>query len=383
MSQGDIGNRKVESTQFVMPADVMRWAIGLARRGEGRVEPNPMVGAVVVDERLALLGEGFHERFGGPHAEVHALAQAGATARGATLYVTLEPCCHQGKTPPCTEAVLAAGVRKVVVGSVDPHPQVAGKGIARLRQAGVEVETGLLEEEARRLVAPFRKLVETGLPWVHAKWAMTLDGKIAARTGHSQWISNAQSRAVAHRLRGGMDAIVIGIGTALADDPLLTARPAGARVATRVVLDREARLPLASKLVATARDVPLIVATGNDAPADRVAALRNTGVEVLAVLSTGSEQKSADLRGLLSALGTRGCTNVLVEGGSETLGAFFDQRLIDELHVFIAPKLLGGSAAKSPVAGIGLEQVPQWPGLVQSRIELLEGDVYVRGDVGQ
>jgi pyrimidine deaminase RibD-like protein len=204
------------SATFASPADVMRRAIELARRGEGSVEPNPMVGAVLVDDRGACLGEGFHERFGGPHAEVHALTRAGEQARGATLYVTLEPCCHHGKTPPCVDALLAAGLRRVVVGMQDPFPLVAGGGIARLRQAGVDVDVGLLEPEVRRLTAPFRKRIETGLPWVHAKWAMTLDGKIASRTGHSRWISSAASRAVVHRLRGRMDAILIGIGTALA-----------------------------------------------------------------------------------------------------------------------------------------------------------------------
>lgn len=231
------------SVTFPTPADVMRRALELARQGEGYVEPNPMVGAVIVDDYLQCLGEGFHRQFGGPHAEVNALREAGARAQGATLYVTLEPCNHHGKTPPCVDAVLQAGLRRVVVGMPDPFAKVNGAGIARLREHGVAVEVGLLEAEVRRLNAPFRKLVETGIPWVHAKWAMTLDGKIAARTGHSQWISGAASRAVVHRLRGRMDAIVIGIGTALADDPLLTARPAGPRVATRVVLDSTARLP--------------------------------------------------------------------------------------------------------------------------------------------
>ncbi len=370
-------------TIFASPSDVMQRALELARRAEGRVEPNPMVGAVIVDDQLRMLGEGFHEQFGEPHAEVNALAQASANAHGATLYVTLEPCCHHGKTPPCVDAVLKAGIRRVVIGTIDPNPQVGGGGIARLRQAGVEVDIGLLEAEARRLIAPFRKRIETGLPWVHAKWAMTLDGKIASRTGHSQWISNAASRAVVHRLRGRMDAIVAGIGTALADDPQLTARPPGPRVAIRVVLDSTARLPIASKLVATVREIPLIVATAADAPADRVAALRAAGVEILPVPACDPEagDELSSLHGLLTDLASRGCTNVLVEGGGAVLGAFFDQQLIDEAHVFLAPKLLGGQAAKTPIAGKGLAEIPELPSLERPQIEVLDGDVYVRGDV--
>lgn len=370
-------------TQFTSPTDVMRRALELARSGEGLVEPNPMVGAVIVDEQLLSLGEGFHERFGGPHAEINALLHAGTKVRGATLYVTLEPCCHHGKTPPCVDAVLQAGLRKVVIGTVDPNPKVAGGGIGRLRDAGVEVEVGLLEAEAQRLIAPFRKVVETGLPWVHAKWAMTLDGRIASRTGHSQWISSPASRAVVHRLRGRMDAILVGIGTALADNPLLTARPGGPRVATRIVLDSAARLPLASKLVTTSRDVPLMVATADDAPLERVAALRAAGIEVLPLLSPvpGSRNGSPSLCRLMADLTSRGCTNLLVEGGSEVLGAFFDQQLIDELHVFIAPKLLGGKAAKPPLSGTGLDKVAELPALIDPQIEVLDSDVYVRGVV--
>jgi diaminohydroxyphosphoribosylaminopyrimidine deaminase/5-amino-6-(5-phosphoribosylamino)uracil reductase len=370
----------------------MRRALDLARSGEGFVEPNPMVGAVVVDENLRLLSEGFHERFGGPHAEVQALAQAAERARGATLYVTLEPCNHHGKTPPCVDAVLKAAVRRVVIGMSDPYPQVAGAGAARLRAAGVEVEVGVMEAEARQLTAPFRKLVETGLPWVHAKWAMTLDGKLASRTGHSQWISNAASRAVAHRLRGRMDAVIVGIGTALTDDPLLTARPPGARIAARVVVDGMARLPLKSQLVQTVRDAPVIVVAGPAAPPDRIATLQAVGVEVLSLgtddsppglaasqSATSNADRPVALRPLLAALGARHFTNVLVEGGSRLLGSFFDAGLIDEAHVFIAAKLVGGTTAPSPIAGTGLERVPELASLVQPTVEILEGDVYIRG----
>lgn len=385
------------STTPADPAVVagMRRALELAKRGEGSVEPNPMVGAVVLDASGATVGEGFHQRFGEAHAEVNALAQAGERARGGTLVLTLEPCCHHGKTPPCTDAVIVAGIRRVVAAMQDPFPKVAGGGFARLREAGIEVEVGLLEDEAKRLTAPFRKLVETGMPFVHAKWAMTLDGKIASRTGASQWISGPESRAVTHRLRGRMDAIVVGIGTALADDPLLTARPAGPRIATRIVLDSMARLPLDSQLVRTVDQGPVLVVAGLAAQAERVVKLRATGVEVLttsipsassSLIGTGGLAGSGtrcrpDLRGFLRELGRRQFTNVLVEGGSRALGAFMDQQLIDEVHVFVAPKLLGGSAAMSPLAGLGLESPLESPLFDDVVVEQPGVDVYIRGRV--
>lgn len=366
---------------FSDPTAVMQRALALARQGEGSVEPNPMVGAVVVDESLTLIGEGYHQAFGGPHAEIHALAQAGERARGATLYVTLEPCCHHGKTPPCVDAILSAGIARVVVAMVDPFPKVAGGGIAKLREAGLAVDVGLLEEEARELVAPFVSLVERGRPWVHAKWAMTLDGKIASRTGHSQWISNARSRAIVHKLRGRMDAIAVGIGTVLADDPLLTARPAGPRNALRVIFDRQARLPLSSQLVKTAKDVPVLVFCGTETPDARIKSLENSGVEVLRVGAPGDNTAMIDLA--LRELGRRNCTNLLVEGGSRLLGAFFDAGAIDEVHAFIAPQLVGGATAPTPIGGIGLPEIGTLGTLLKPSVTILDGDVYIRGRSGR
>lgn len=361
---------------FSDSAAVMRRALDLARLGEGVVEPNPMVGAVVIDESLTLISEGYHQKFGGPHAEVHALAAAGERARGATLYVTLEPCCHYGKTPPCVDAILAAGIARVVVAMVDPFPKVAGGGIARLREAGLTVDVGLLEDEARELSAPFVSLVERRRPWVHAKWAMTLDGKIASRTGHSQWISNAQSRAIVHQLRGRMDAIAVGIGTVLADDPLLTARPPGPKRPLRVIFDRQARLPLSSQLVRTARDVPVLVICGTAAPEASVESLRQAGVEVLAA-PLGDDRSTIEFA--MAELGRRNCTNLLVEGGSRLLGSFFDARAIDEVHAFIAPRLVGGATAPTPLGGIGLAEIGALGTLVNPSVSIVEGDVYIRG----
>jgi diaminohydroxyphosphoribosylaminopyrimidine deaminase / 5-amino-6-(5-phosphoribosylamino)uracil reductase len=349
----------------------MRRALELAVRGEGLVEPNPMVGCVIA-RGAEIIGEGWHRRFGQPHAEVEALGMAGDRAAGATLYVTLEPCCHFGKTPPCTRAVLAAGVRRVVVAQPDPFPQVQGGGIAELRAAGCDVEVGLLAAEARRLNAPYLKLVETGRPWIIAKWAMTLDGKIASRTGESRWISNPQSRQLVHALRGRVDAIMVGRETALRDDPLLTARPPGVRTAVRVILDTHASLGGESQLVRTARETPVLVAAGEaSAMADRQR-LTDAGCEVF--ICPG-ETPTARLDALLLELGRRRLTNVLVEGGGRLLGSLLDARQIDEVRVFIAPKLLGGAAARAPIAGDGIAAISAALRLESPEVQLVDGDL--------
>jgi diaminohydroxyphosphoribosylaminopyrimidine deaminase/5-amino-6-(5-phosphoribosylamino)uracil reductase len=359
-----------------MHADDIRWmkrALELAEHGRGLVEPNPLVGAVVVRNDQCV-GEGWHERFGAVHAEIHALARAGQAARGATLYITLEPCCHHGKTPPCTDAILQAGVRRVVAAMLDPFPQVAGRGAGQLRQAGISVDLDVCRAEARRLNAPYLTLVGRGRPHVHAKWAMTLDGKICTRSGDSQWISGAASRRYVHELRGRMDAIVIGIGTALADDPRLTARPPGPRAPCRIVLDSRARLPMTSKLAATARETPTLVAVGAQAHPDQVQSLREQGCEVLLL----SENEQVRVTDLLNELGRRRWTNVLVEGGSAVLGSFFDAGVVDEVHAFIAPKIVGG-AGKSPVGGRGIEQIARAVSLHDCDVQQFEGDVLVHG----
>lgn len=355
---------------------LMRRALELAERGRGQVEPNPLVGAVLVRDGK-IVGEGWHQKFGGPHAEINALNAAGATARGAGLYVTLEPCCHHGKTPPCTDALIQAGVARVVAALVDPFPQVSGGGAALLRGAGISVELGLCQADARRQNAPYLKLVTLGRPYVHAKWAMSLDGKIATRSGDSKWISNETSRHKVHELRGRVDAILIGIGTALTDDPLLTARPPGPRVASRVILDSKARLPLNSQLVRTAAATPTILVVSAAAPADRVSALRQAGCEIL--VPPAEHEGAPRLHALLDELGKRRWTNLLVEGGSDVLGRFLDARAIDEVHAFISPKLIGGSEGKTPVAGRGVESLADAWNLTAWHVELLDGDVYVRG----
>jgi diaminohydroxyphosphoribosylaminopyrimidine deaminase/5-amino-6-(5-phosphoribosylamino)uracil reductase len=355
----------------------MQRALELAARGRGWVEPNPMVGCVVV-VGAEVIGEGWHRKFGGAHAEVEALGIAGKRAAGATMYVTLEPCCHQGKTPPCTKAIIEAGAARVVVAQPDPFPEVAGKGIAELVGAGIEVEVGLLEAEARRLNAPYLKLLDTGRPWVLAKWAMSADGKIATRTGASQWISSEESRKVVHALRARVDAIVVGRETARRDDPRLTARPAGARTALRVVVDSRASLSSESRLARTAREAPVLVAVGPEAPEAERRRLEQAGCEVF-VCQT--ESHAARLDALLAELGQRRMTNVLVEGGGRLLGTLLDSGQIDEVHVFIAPKLIGGASAVGPIGGQGIDEISQALALEHLQVNQVGPDVYLHGRV--
>jgi diaminohydroxyphosphoribosylaminopyrimidine deaminase / 5-amino-6-(5-phosphoribosylamino)uracil reductase len=351
--------------------DWMNRALELAARGRGWVEPNPLVGAVVIRDGV-VVGAGWHERFGQAHAEINALRQAGEAARGADLYVTLEPCCHFGKTPPCTEAVIRAGIRRVVSAMLDPFPQVAGQGASLLREAGIVVEVGISEAAARRLNAPYLKRLRTSLPWVHGKWAMTLDGKIATRTGESQWITGAAARAYVHELRGRMDAIVVGKGTLVADDPLLTARPPGPRQATRVVLTRTgAGMPASCRLLETVQEAPVVVFTQESA-VRQLSSWTNRGAEVIGLAEV-------DIKSVLTELGRRGMTNILVEGGADTLGRFRDAGEIDEIHALIAPKLFGGIDALTPVGGLGIAGLNEAWTLADWDVQRLGDDVLIHG----
>jgi len=358
----------------------MARALELAARGLGRVEPNPMVGAVVVrGDRV--VAEGWHARFGGPHAEAVALDRAGPDARGAALYVTMEPCCHAGKTPPCTEAVIAAGVARVVAAMSDPFPAVAGRGLAALRAAGIDVQVGLMETEARRLNAPFIKRHTVGRPYVIAKWAQTLDGRLATAQGDSRWISCPESRRWVHALRSRMDAILIGAGTALRDDPLLTVRlDAGdtdyGRRPARIVLDGRLRLPATSRLAATAGDVPLVVVTheGSD-PARRreLEACRATVIEM------PCDAGGILLAELLDELGRRDMTHLLVEGGPRVLSSFLRAGLVDRLAVFIAPKLAGGDPVHAPPGPAGAAAMADALALLRPTFTPIGDDLLVEG----
>ena len=353
----------------------MRRAIELARRGAGQVEPNPMVGCVLVQEG-EIIGEGWHQELGQAHAEINALNQCSDPVEGATAYVTLEPCCHHGKTPPCTDALIRAGVKRVVIAQRDPYEQVAGQGILALQQAGIDIEVGLLENEALNLNAPYLYRIHQRLPWLIAKWAMTLDGRIATRTGDSQWISNKTSRKKVHEIRSCVDAIMVGIGTALADDPLLTPRPPGKRSPVRIVVDSSAQLPLDSKLVTTTHEHPCLVAVGPQAEEGRCKKLESHGCEIWRGTSNAPNQR---LKQLMNELAERGMTNILVEGGGRLLGSLFDQKMICEAHAFIAPKIVGGSDAIPPISGTGIDQLVDSVGFSQTHIENLDGDIHIWG----
>jgi len=371
-------------------ARYMKRALRLARRGEGYVEPNPMVGCVIVrDERI--VGEGWHHRFGGAHAEVEALEQAGAAARGATVYVTLEPCMHEGQTPPCAQALVAAGVRRVVIGCADPNDMAAG-GAERLRQAGVSVEIGVRGDEAAELIAPFAKRTRQRLPYVIAKWAQTLDGAIATSAGHSRWVSGAASRRLVHRLRGRVDAVMVGVGTVLADDPELTAREGRPRrIARRVVVDPHLRMPLDGRLAGTLDVAPLTVAATADglaAAADKADDLRRRGVELVELPAERAADGLADLRPLMHHLATRHeATRVLAEGGARLHAALFGQGLADEAMVFVAGRLLGDGRGLPPLRlpeqAPGRQRVDQGITLTIRQLRRVGEDVLIRAIAGQ
>jgi len=332
-------------------------AIDLAVGGLGQVSPNPLVGAVI-GRQDEILGEGFHRAVGGPHAEVEAIRAAdGSDLTGATLYVSLEPCCHQGRTPPCTEAIREAGIGRIVVASDDPSEHASGRGLGILRDEGIEVVVadGELASRARLLNQPFRKHARTGRPWVLFKSAMTLDGKVATRGGDSKWISGEESRRLAHGWRAQSDAVAVGIGTALADDPQLTARIEGVtRQPRRIVFDSLARLPLGSQLVRDARKVPLTVVVSRAAPRTATDALATHGADV--IVASG-QHEPARVRAALDQLGADGIGSILLEGGPHLAGAFLDAGEVDEMRLFLAPMVLGGRTARDPLEGEGVDAI--------------------------
>lgn len=324
----------------------IRRALALAERGF--TSPNPMVGCVIVKDNR-IVGEGFHKRAGMPHAEGEALKKAGGKARGATMYVTLEPCCHFGRTPPCTDAVISAGISKVVAAMRDPNPIVAGKGFAALRKAGVRVKVGVLSDEAEKLNEAYIKRMKTGRPFVILKTAMSADGKISTKTGDSKWISSEESRKMVHVLRSRCDAVVVGANTVVVDDPRLTSRIRGGRNPLRVVVDDKLKSPLNAKFFA---DDNAIVATTSKANAKKKKALEKKGVRVLVL---GKEE--VDLRKLVRALTRTGATSVLIEGGGTLNASALNQKIVDKIMFFIAPKIIGGANAKTPVEGKGIIRV--------------------------
>jgi diaminohydroxyphosphoribosylaminopyrimidine deaminase/5-amino-6-(5-phosphoribosylamino)uracil reductase len=335
----------------------MRMALGLARKGRGRTTPNPMVGAVVVRGK-AVVGRGYHLRAGEPHAEVLALRQAGKKAKGATLYLNLEPCDHFGKTPPCTQAILKAGIERVVAGMKDPNPLVSGRGFRRLKKAGVKVEVGLLEGECRELNAPFCKFISTGTPFVILKAAASLDGKVATKSGDSRWISGGASRKYVHRLRSEVDAVMVGVGTVRRDDPLLNVRLAGRknpRHPLRIIVDSRLRIPVDSRIVRTAVQFPTLVAATSSVAPKRIDRLKRKGMEVLIVRR--DRQGGVSLVALLKELGSRGVQSILLEGGPTLNASAWGEKIVDRVLLFIAPKVIGGRETPGMMGGEGAGKV--------------------------
>jgi diaminohydroxyphosphoribosylaminopyrimidine deaminase / 5-amino-6-(5-phosphoribosylamino)uracil reductase len=357
--------------------DDEKWMMAALEQGRGgHPSPNPHVGAVVV-KNGAIVGRGHHERAGEDHAEILALKVAGNKAKGATLYVTLEPCNHVGRTPPCTDALVASKVARVVIGCRDPNPHVAGGGIEKLREAGIEVVVGVREADSRALIAPWSKFVTSGLPYLSLKLALSLDGRIATRSGASKWVTGPEARARVHALRAANDAVAIGIGTALTDDPRLTVRDAPGGSPLRVVFDTKLRLPPHSRLVETAPNVPTLVLCSVDAPASNEDALVTRGVEV--VRAPSSTEGRIDAQAALRLLAGRGIVTVMVEGGAELAGSILAGRLCDELHAFIAPILLGPRGRPGAVDWAGPDTPTEAPRIANPRWELVGSDAYVHG----
>jgi diaminohydroxyphosphoribosylaminopyrimidine deaminase/5-amino-6-(5-phosphoribosylamino)uracil reductase len=346
------------------PEEYMERALDLAEQGRGYVSPNPMVGAVIVKDGT-VIGQGYHRRYGEAHAEIEALRDATGDVSGATMYVTLEPCCHYGKTPPCTKATIEAGIGKVVMAMEDPHQRVAGKGRTELVEAGIEVESGLLEDRARKMNESFVKFATTGLPFVIAKAAMTLDGKIATRTGHSQWITGEPARERVHWLRAGVDAVMVGSGTAEADDPRLTTRTASGngRDAVRIVVDGDAKTSPDRQVFSLQSSAPALLAVKTTAPAERKSAL------------------AAALGALAKKLAERNIASVMIEGGGGLLAAAFDAGIVDKALFFVAPRIVGGKEAPTPVEGVGFATVDEAIRLRDLSVERIGDDILIEGYV--
>ncbi|TET37749.1 MAG: bifunctional diaminohydroxyphosphoribosylaminopyrimidine deaminase/5-amino-6-(5-phosphoribosylamino)uracil reductase RibD [Planctomycetota bacterium] len=349
-------------------------ALELAIRGRGRVEPNPMVGCVI-ERDGRIIAEGYHEKYGGPHAEEVALSRC-QDPGGARMFITLEPCSHTGKRPPCTKAVIDAGITEVHIATLDPFLMVSGRGVKELEQAGIQCLVGVNAEDAKRLNAPYFKRVIRGMPYVTLKWAMTLDGKIATRTGESKWISGEKARERVHVMRNRVDAVVVGIGTVLADDPLLTCRVEGGRNPRRCIIDPLAQLSLDSHIVKTAKEVPTFLVVGKTAAAARLDKLQETGITLLKMqLKDGH----VDLEGLLRYLAQKEFTNVLVEGGGNIAASMLTEKLVDKVVVFIAPKVVGGRDAITPVEGEGIEKIADALEIDDLKIGIVGQDIMIEG----
>lgn len=355
----------------------MKMALSLAKKGRGMVSPNPLVGAVVVRQGQ-VIAAGYHSYFGGPHAEVEALTRAGEKARGATLYLNLEPCHHYGKTPPCTQRILSSGISRVVVGRVDPNPQVSGKGIDFLRESGVQVDVGLLEEACARLNESFVKYIAQGIPFTILKLAATLDGKIATRTGQSKWITSAKSRALAHQLRAEVDAIMVGAGTVIADDPLLTyrGRKKRRRPLLRIVADSSLKIPLTARVLKPVPGADTLVVTTETSAKEKRELIEKASAKVLVVRA---ENDLVCLKSLMEELGKRECASLLIEGGSRLAASAIKEGVVDKVLIFYSPKILAGSDGLSMFSGQGAGRLEEALALCSVRLKKLGEDFLVEG----
>ena len=369
---------------FLLEAEekFMQRAIRLAKRGEGRVSPNPLVGALIV-KRGKVIAEGYHRKAGLPHAEVNALNLAGSQSRGATLYVNLEPCAHYGRTPPCSKAIIRAGIKRVVVGIEDPNPLVSGKGIRELEGAGIKTIVGVLEDASRRLNQTYIKYITTKLPYLSLKMAMSLDGKIATKTGSSFWISGEASRSYVQRLRSLNDAVLVGIGTVIKDDPELAVRLKSKSQALkkkkviRIIVDSKARIPLNANVLTKCVDNPTIIATTKYAPLGKIRALKARGAKVVIVKD---REEKVDLGELMKKMGRLQISSILVEGGGNINASFLKEGLVDKVLFFIAPKIIGGRRSLTPVEGEGIKDLREAIKLTEVKVRKVGEDLLVEGD---
>ena len=354
----------------------MRLALSLAKKGEGKVSPNPMVGAVLV-KNGKLIAKGYHRYFGGPHAEVEAIQRAKDKARGCTLYVTLEPCSHYGKTPPCTQAIIRAGIRRVVIATLDPNPVNSGRGVQELKKAGIEIELGVCEEEATKVNEAFFKFMKKRIPFVVVKVASSLDGKIATSKGESKWITGQKAREFAHRLRDKMDAILVGINTVISDDPSLLA-PSKDSLA-RVILDSKLRIPLNSKILKNQDKADTFIFTTSKADRQKLCELKSRGIKVAIVKE--DQDGRVDLEEVLKKLASLEIMILLVEGGGKVIGSFFDKGLVDKLFLFLAPRIIGGRNSLTWVEGKGVDLLSQTPHIEVSSLRKIGQDLLLEGYV--
>ncbi|MCD4713040.1 MAG: bifunctional diaminohydroxyphosphoribosylaminopyrimidine deaminase/5-amino-6-(5-phosphoribosylamino)uracil reductase RibD [Clostridiales bacterium] len=360
-----------------MESKYMKRALELAEKGSGFTSPNPLVGAVIVKDGM-IIGEGYHEFYGGPHAEINAFKNVTDDVRGATMYVTLEPCSHFGKTPPCANAIIEKGISKVVIGMIDPNPVVAGRGVSILRESGIEVHTGVLEEECKKLNEIFIKYITTKKPFVILKSAMTLDGKIATSTGDSKWITSEASRTKVHEIRQRVAGILVGIGTVLADDPYLTTRLMQENIShpVRVIVDTHARTPLDAHVLEGLDEIRTIIATTSLASDAKLKQLKEIGAEILLL---PIKDDHVDLEALIVALGEIGIDSVLIEGGSKVNFSAIEMGIVDKVIFFIAPKFIGGDEAKTPMGGLGKMFMRDATTLKNMKYQMVGEDIMIEG----